>query len=104
METNQTLFPNYEQMLEGNLYNMSQVPKILDLGYGRNTLFEKLRGKQILTSRNEPYQQYVNQGYFKLLRKHRPGQPDNCDVVTMATAKGLKFIEKIISGQNDSDN
>jgi anti-repressor protein len=97
METNETLSPEIEQLAEGVLFNMNQVAKILDLGYGRNTLFDILRKKRILSDRNEPYQQYISQGYFKLFIKARPGQPHFCDIVTMSTVKGLKFIEKTVS-------
>lgn len=48
-----------------DLLDMSEVVKILDLSFGRNTLFEILREKKILMqARNEPRQEYVNKGYF----------------------------------------
>lgn len=47
--------------------DIGQTAKILNLGYGRNTLFQKLKEKGIFfANRNEPKQQYVNAGYFEL--------------------------------------
>lgn len=35
-------------------------------GMGRNNLFLYLRKRRVLTPLNEPYQEYINRGWFKL--------------------------------------
>lgn len=50
------------------LIDMNQVSKTLNIkGLGRNKLFEFLRSQKILMNDNQPYQQYVDKGYFKLI-------------------------------------
>lgn len=45
---------------------MSEYAKVIskELGYGRNTLYKLLRDKKIYTTKNLPYQSYINKGYF----------------------------------------
>ena len=66
------------------------VNRIDDVNYGRNKLFALLREKGILMSgshQNEPYQKYVNQGYFKSF----PTKKHNGELTakTFASGKGL---------------
>lgn len=52
-----------------SLIDMNQMAKLLKdehISIGRNRLFEILRQKEILRSNNEPYQRYIESGYFKL--------------------------------------
>lgn len=81
------------------LISMSQVAKVLKLPYGRNTLYEKLRSEGILfKTTNEPKQEFVNRGYFKLTEKliKRLGHPDKVVMTTYVTQKGLAFIAKTL--------
>lgn len=85
--------------------DIGQTAKILNLGYGRNTLFQKLKEKGIFfANRNEPKQQYVNDGYFELKEQFitRNNHPGFIVVKTLVTQKGLAFINKILGG-NPSD-
>lgn len=85
--------------------DIGQTAKILNLGYGRNTLFQKLKEKGIFfANRNEPKQQYVNAGYFELKEQFitRNNHPGFIVVKTLVTQKGLAFINKILGG-NPSD-
>jgi anti-repressor protein len=81
-----------------DLVDIGEVAKILNLAYGRNTLFAVLREKGILfKSKNEPYQQFVSKGYFTL----KPylvekTEPPKVVTQTYATQKGLGFIAKIL--------
>ena len=46
---------------------MADVAKVLDYpGYGRNRLFEFLRNKKVLMHNNQPYQKYIDCGYFRV--------------------------------------
>ena len=47
------------------LFPFTKVAKILQLPFGRNILFEKLRDERVLMKNNEPYQHYIDQGYFE---------------------------------------
>lgn len=47
--------------------DIGMAAKILKLGFGRNTLFQKLRQVGVFFSnRNEPKQRFVNAGYFEM--------------------------------------
>lgn len=52
-----------------DLIDMKTMAKLLkdnNINIGRNRLFEFLRVKKILMKDNQPYQQYVDAGYFKV--------------------------------------
>ena len=77
---------------------VGQAAKILQLPFGRNTLFQKLREKGVFFSnRNEPKQEYIKRGYFEL--KEKWIDRDNHDgfmvVKVLVTQKGLDFIAKL---------
>lgn len=82
------------------LIDMNQVSKTLNIkGLGRNKLFEFLRSQKILMNDNQPYQQYVDKGYFKLIevRWTNPKTGDtNITLKTMVFQTGLDFIRKIV--------
>lgn len=78
--------------------DVGQAAKILQLPFGRNTLFQKLREKGVFfSSRNEPKQEYIKRGYFEL--KEKWIDRDNHDgfmvVKVLVTQKGLDFIAKL---------
>lgn len=80
-----------------NTFDMSVVAKIINRkGYGRNTIFAILRKHGILRSNNEPYQQYVNAGWFRLIEGKwtKPNGEEHTYYKTVVYQKGL---EKIIS-------
>lgn len=89
------------------LIDIGEVAKILNLPYGRNTLFNVLREKGIFfKNKNEPFQQYVSKGYFEVKEKfHEVSDTKGFLVVkTYATQKGLGFIARtleVINIQND---
>ena len=77
---------------------IGQAAKILQLPFGRNTLFKKLKEKGVFfANRNEPKQEYIKRGYFEL--KEKWIDRDNHDgfmvVKVLVTQKGLDFIAKI---------
>lgn len=75
--------------------------KILRLGFGRNTLFKKLKEKGVLFgSRNEPKQKYIDAGYFELTEKfiERDNHPGFVVTKVLVTQKGLAFINKLFGG------
>ena len=75
--------------------------KILRLGFGRNTLFKKLKEKGVLFgNRNEPKQKYIDAGYFELTEKfiERDNHPGFVVTKVLVTQKGLAFINKLFGG------
>lgn len=79
---------NADELLTG-----SQVCKVLQLPYGNRTLYKKLRESGIFfKNRNEPKQEFVDRGYFKmnesLINNHIYLQ-------TYFTQKGLAYISKV---------
>lgn len=78
--------------------DVGQAAKILELPFGRNTLFKKLREKGIFfKSKNEPKQEYINRGYFQLKQKWiEPNAHEGFSVTkVLITQKGLGFLSKI---------
>lgn len=75
----------------------SQISKLLQLPYGRNTLYSNLRKLGIFfKNRNEPMQTHVNSGYFKLkelIFKDGNGE-DKVYLKVFVTQKGLEFLSK----------
>lgn len=84
-------------------YTMSEVAKLLN--WGRNRLFKFLRMQGILRNNNEPYQEYVDRGYFKLRTytiKHTDFE--EVKVQTLVTPKGLEWIRKILKREMEFTN
>lgn len=78
--------------------DMAAVAKTINQpGYGRNNLFKLLREQKILRKNNQPYQRYVNLGYFKqvIVPIKKNGEVWN-GTKTVATAKGVEFILRIV--------
>ena len=82
-----------------NTFDLACVAKNLDLPFGRNILFEKLRQHGILNKENIPYQNYVDAGYFKVKQMNFVDKKDRVYVKfqTRVTDKGLKWIKTNIT-------
>ncbi len=60
---------------------------------GRNTLFGWLRNNGYLRSNNEPYQQYINQGYFKTKEyTYIVESEPKVGIKTYITGKGQQYL------------
>lgn len=82
------------------MIDIGQTAKILELPFGRNTLFVKLREKGVFFKhRNEPKQEYIDKGYFTLREKViEPNNHDSFTVVkTLVTQRGLEFIARLFN-------
>jgi anti-repressor protein len=67
-------------------------------GLGQNRLFAFLRKRKVLMHNNLPYQDYIDDGHFKLIPQ-RWSTPDGIVHTywkTVATPKGADFINKLI--------
>ena len=80
-----------------SLLSMGHVAKTLDMGIGRNKLFEFLRSNGILNSQNIPYQRFVNAGYFKLVEStYMAGDNQVVATTTYVKQKGIDYIRKLL--------
>lgn len=72
--------------------------KVLNLGIGRNKLFEILRQEGILMSNNQPYQKYIDRGYFRTIEQkyNKPDGSVNINIKTLVYQRGLNFIKKLV--------
>lgn len=90
----------YDHVTEAvNCQSIEQVAKVL--GTGRNRLFAWLRQQKILLPNNEPYQTYIDRGFFRVIegeyndKKHGDS---HTYTRTLITGKGFTFIQKRFVG------
>ena len=79
--------------------DFAQAAKILNFkGIGRNKLFEILRDKEILRPNNQPYQKYVDSGWFKVVEVSSVDRYGDLRLFykTVIYQKGLDKISKIL--------
>jgi anti-repressor protein len=76
--------------------DMAIVAKTLNMGIGRNQLFEFLRERAILDRHNIPYQEYCNRGYFRVVESqyNKPDGSSHINFKTVVFQKGLDFIRR----------
>ncbi len=86
--------------------DIGQAAKILNLGFGRNTLFKKLKEVGVFfKDRNEPKQKYIDAGYFEMTLLppiRRDNHPDILCQKVFCKPKGLAYINHLFGG-NPSD-
>lgn len=72
--------------------------KVLDMGIGRNRLFEILRERNILQHNNIPYQKYCDMGWFRLIeQKYTKPSGEVClNFKTVVFQKGVEGIRKLL--------
>ena len=75
----------------------SKLIKDEDIKLGRNQLFEWLRDNKYLMKNNVPYQQYIDNGYFKVIEQiYKTPYGNKINVKTLITPIGqIKLIEKL---------
>lgn len=85
--------------------DIGQSAKILELPYGRNTLFKKLREMGIFfKNKNEPKQQFIDKGYFQLKQKwiDRNNHESFCITKVLVTQRGLAYLSAKLNGANSN--
>lgn len=78
---------------------IASVAKVLNVpGVGRNKLFEFLRNHKVLMRNNQPYQKYVDCGYFRIVeQKYERPNGDTCiNIKTLVYQKGVKYIQELL--------
>lgn len=88
------------------LIDIGQAAKILNLPFGRNTLFRKLRADGIFfTTRNEPKQHYVEAKYF-ILTQLDPITTNSGRIIipikVLCTQKGLAYLNYLYGTRQNS--
>lgn len=81
-------------------HDMTTIAKALNYkGFGRNKIFNFLRASNVLRYNNEPYQQFIDRGYFKviLLSFIQNGKTET-KPKTVVSNKGLDFIRRQLDG------
>lgn len=76
--------------------SMDEVAKVLNMGFGRNKLFELLRNAHILNEHNVPYQKYVDNRWFRVIeQKYTKGDMVVVTTKTLVYQKGVDGIRKM---------
>lgn len=77
---------------------MKEVAKVLNCEMGRNKLFEFLRNRKVLDRNNQPYQQYVDNGYFRVIESKftTPDGDIKINLKTVVFQKGLAYIRNLL--------
>jgi phage antirepressor YoqD-like protein len=80
--------------------DIGEAAKVLAVkGFGRNNLFERLRNEGILMQNNQPYQKYIDAGYFRTIESSftAPDGTTHVNIKTVVYQKGLDYISKVIT-------
>lgn len=79
--------------------DMRTVATVLNMGIGRNKIFEVLRDKRVLDRKNMPYQKYIDLGYFRTVETQytKSDGTNGINIKTVVFQKGLDFIRKTLT-------
>lgn len=79
--------------------SISECAKVLNMGIGRNKLFEFLRKQKVLRHNNEPFQRFVDAGYFRQVEQkwHTEEGETKISLKTLVYQKGLDYIRKLLT-------
>lgn len=82
--------------------SIGEVAKVLDVGIGQNKLFAFLRERKILDSKNIPYQEYIDRGYFRTIeQKYDVRGEVRISIKTLVFQKGIDFIRKQLQKEEE---
>jgi len=82
-------------MSSNSTIDIGEFARVSQLGYGRNTLFKKLRDMGILMKNNVPYQNYITDGYFTCIEiPITVNQQTEIKIKTLVTQKGVDYLIK----------
>ena len=79
--------------------DMATVAKVLNMGIGRNKLFEILRDNKILQGNNQPMQRYIDLGWFRVIEtQFTKKSGDICiNFKTIVYQKGVEGIRELLA-------
>ncbi len=77
---------------------IGDIAKVLNMGIGRNKLFELLRDRKVLMGSNIPFQNYIDRSWFRVIeQKYQTGYGETrINFKTLVFQKGLDGIRKIV--------
>lgn len=78
---------------------MKEVANVLNFNkVGRNKLFQILRDNHLLTYKNQPYQKYIDCGYFRTIEQEwrSPDGDININIKTLVYQTGVNYIRKLL--------
>lgn len=76
--------------------DIGSAAKVLNLGIGRTKLFQFLRDEKILQKNNQPYQQFIDAGHFRVIESSytKPDGSTHISLKTVVYQKGIDLIRK----------
>ena len=82
--------------------DIGSAAKVLNLGIGRTKLFQFLRDEKILQRNNQPYQQFIDAGHFRVIESsyNKPDGSTHISLKTVVYQKGIDFIRKRYNSTN----
>jgi anti-repressor protein len=83
--------------------DIGKVAKVLNMGIGRNKLFEFLRESKILQNNNMPYQNMIDRGYFRVIES-KYNKSDGSTHISLKTVVYQKGIDYIKNKYNSDKN
>lgn len=77
--------------------DIGTVAKILNVGIGRNKMFEILRNERVLMPDNQPYQAYIDRGFFRVLESKytKPDGSTHIGLKTVVFQSGINYIRTL---------
>lgn len=84
--------------------DIGTVAKVLNMGVGRTRLFDFLRAETILMKNNQPYQKYVDSGYFRIIGSsfQKPDGSTHISFKTVVFQKGIDFIRRRLADMKEA--
>lgn len=88
----------------GDAVDIGTVAKVLNCGIGRTRLFSLLRDEKILMVNNQPYQEYIDRGYFRVIETsfQKPDGSTHINYKTVVYQKGIDFIRRRIQDMREA--
>ncbi len=77
---------------------IGKAAKVLDVGIGRNKLFQFLRDQGVLRGDNEPYQEYIDRGWFRVVEQKFQTADGETRIYlkTLVYQRGLDGIRRLL--------
>lgn len=97
----------YDEVVDSkDAIDMQAVAKVINMGIGRNKLFDFLRNNKVLMQNNQPYQYYIDLGWFRVIEsKYTKPSGDICiNLKTVVFQKGVDGIRKLIKQNKHKNN
>lgn len=97
----------YDDIIDSkDAIDMGKVAKVINMGIGRNNLFEFLRNEKVLMQNNNPMQRYIDCGWFRCVESsYMKPNGDMCiNVKTVAFQKGVDGIRKLVKDKYKNNN